>query len=55
MQGAINDPLFPEDVWAKLEYVHRGLNGSRITVHAWQNLITGEIIGAKIVATSGPK
>jgi len=42
MQGAINDPAFPENVWAKMEHIH----GDTI-IHYWQNLQTGERVGFK--------
>jgi hypothetical protein len=47
MQGAINDPAFPENVWAKMQWVHTDPDGQNITIHYWQNLQTGERIGYK--------
>ncbi len=41
MQGKIKDPLFPEHLFAKMEYTRRGLDGSKVTVHYWKNLQTG--------------
>jgi hypothetical protein len=39
--------VFPEDIWAKMEYVHVGVNGATIVIHYWLNLVTGEMIGFK--------
>jgi len=42
MQGQINDPAYPENVWAKMQHVH----GDTV-VHYWQNLKTGVREGYK--------
>ena len=42
MEGAIKDPAYPENLWAKMQYTH-----GDITIHYWQNLQTGERIGFK--------
>ncbi|MDR3414385.1 MAG: RHS repeat-associated core domain-containing protein, partial [Formivibrio sp.] len=42
MQGGINDPAFPENVWAKMQHVH-----GDTTIHYWLNLLTGERTGFK--------
>lgn len=55
MQGEIKDPLFPENLFEKWQHVHRGLDGSQTTVHGWRDILTGEIIGAKIVSSTGPR
>jgi hypothetical protein len=47
MQGAIDDPAFPENVWAKMQWVHTTPDGQNITIHYWQNLQTGERTGFK--------
>jgi RHS repeat-associated protein len=47
MQGLINDPAFPENVWAKMQWVHTTPDGENITIHYWQNLQTGERTGFK--------
>jgi RHS repeat-associated protein len=33
MQGAINDPNFPEDVWAKMQWVHDNPDGTSTVIH----------------------
>ncbi len=48
MEGEINDPQYPEDAWAKMEHVHRSLEGSKTTVHYWEHLATGLREGFKI-------
>lgn len=47
MEGRIDDPKYPEDEWAKKEHVHRGQDGSKTTVHYWENTKTGERHGFK--------
>jgi RHS repeat-associated protein len=47
MQTAINDPNFPENVWAKMQWVHDNPDGTSTTIHYWQNLQTGQRIGFK--------
>ena len=42
MQGKINDPAFPEDVWAKMSHTHGDFE-----IHYWENLQTGERLGFK--------
>ncbi|MBA4163082.1 MAG: hypothetical protein C0510_00395 [Erythrobacter sp.] len=49
MEGQINDPRYPEDVWGKYQYVHHRLFSGNITVHFWRNLQTGSEHGYKIV------
>jgi hypothetical protein len=49
MQGQINDPRYPGNVWGKFQYVHHRLLGGNITVHFWRNLQTGSEHGYKIV------
>lgn len=42
MQGLINDSRYPEEVWAKMQYVQTNLTtGENIVIHYWQNLVTG--------------
>jgi hypothetical protein len=48
MQGKIKDPRYPEHLWAKMQHVHEGLDGSKVTVHYWQNLDTKASHGFKI-------
>ncbi len=48
MEGRINDPQYPEDAWAKMEHVHRSLDGSKTTVHYWEYIETGLRAGFKI-------
>jgi hypothetical protein len=47
MEQTIKDPNFLAHVYAKMQHVHRGLDGTMITIHYWQNLITGELTGFK--------
>ena len=47
MRGKINDPKYPEDVWAKMQHVHQNPDGTTITVHYWKNLLTGDLEGFK--------
>ncbi len=48
MQGLINDPAYPEDIWAKMQWVHQNLTtGENIVIHYWQNLETGISTGFK--------
>jgi RHS repeat-associated protein len=47
MEQTIRDPNFPQDVYAKVQHVHRALDGTTITVHYWNNLVTGELTGFK--------
>jgi RHS repeat-associated protein len=61
MRGEINDPLFPEDVWGKMQHTHESPFGMSITdkgivpwssrdtisIHYWLNLETGAKIGFK--------
>ena len=48
MKGKINDPRYPENIWAKMEWTHKALDGSKTTVHFWQNTQTGAAHGFKI-------
>jgi hypothetical protein len=41
MEGKINDPEYPENVWAKMHHEHVNPSGSKIVVHYWENLVTG--------------
>jgi hypothetical protein len=47
MEHGIKDSNFPSAVWAKMEHVHRALDGTKITIHYWLNLVTGETKGFK--------
>ncbi len=38
MQGKINDPLFPEDEWAKMQHVHTTPDGENIVIHYWERI-----------------
>jgi RHS repeat-associated protein len=38
MKGKINDPAYPEDLWAKMEYTKQCHNGESIVIHYWQSL-----------------
>ncbi len=42
MKGLINDPKYPEEIWAKMQHVHPDLeSGKNIVIHYWENLQTG--------------
>jgi len=48
MQRKIQDPLYPENIWAKMQHTHVDLNtGKHIVIHYWQNLVTGIRSGFK--------
>lgn len=48
MQGLINDPAYPSDVWAKMQSVHFDQQtGRNIVIHYWKNLQTGAREGFK--------
>jgi len=48
MAGRIKDPAFPEDIYAKMEHVHRDLvTGENIVIHYWEELATGIRSGFK--------
>jgi RHS repeat-associated protein len=47
MEGSINDPNYPEDVWAKMQHVHENPDGSNTVIHYWENLETGVREGFK--------
>jgi len=47
MEGGINDPDYPEDVWAKMQHVHENPDGSNTVVHYWENLEPGAREGFK--------
>ena len=38
MKGKINDPRYPEDVWAKMQHVHENPGGTKTVIHYWENL-----------------
>ena len=49
MQGRINDPSYPENLYAKMEYVHTALNtGVATVVHYWNEIATSVTNGFKI-------
>jgi hypothetical protein len=41
MEGEINDPAYPEDVWAKMHHEHINPDGTKTIVHYWENIETG--------------
>jgi len=47
MEGAIRDPRFPADTWAKMQHVHTTFAGEDIVIHYWQRLIDGFRTGFK--------
>ncbi|HEX3129810.1 MAG TPA: RHS repeat-associated core domain-containing protein [Thermoanaerobaculia bacterium] len=47
MEGKIGDPRFPPTHFAKMEYVHRALDGTKITLHYWKNKLTNVLFGFK--------
>ena len=47
MQGKINDPRYPEAIWAKMQHVHQHPGGNQTVIHYWQNLQTGLSHGFK--------
>jgi hypothetical protein len=47
MQGEIDDPMYPEDIWAKMQHVHENPDGTKIVIHYWENLQTGAREGFK--------
>jgi RHS repeat-associated protein len=49
LEGKINDPRYPEDVWAKREHIHKPLDTKEdhIDIHYWEHLPTGERHGFK--------
>jgi hypothetical protein len=47
MQGKINDPQYPDNVWAKMQHVHQNPDGTQIVIHYWENLLTGVRQGFK--------
>jgi hypothetical protein len=40
MQGTIDDPRHWEDVWAKMQHVHRHPVATQTVIHYWENLVT---------------
>ena len=48
MKGLIKDTTRPAEFWAKMQYVHECLDGSKIVVHSSINPITGVIQEFKI-------
>lgn len=47
MQGKINDPKYPEDLFAKMQHVHQNPDGTKTVIHYWENLQTGSREGFK--------
>jgi hypothetical protein len=47
MLGKINDRRYPENVWAKMQHVHRHPDGTQTVIHYWENLQTGAREGFK--------
>jgi hypothetical protein len=47
MDGKIDDPLYPENEWAKREHTHLRPDGGKIAVHYRENLQTGVREGFK--------
>jgi hypothetical protein len=47
MQGKINDPAYPESLWAKMQHTHYNPGGSTTVIHYWENLQTGARHGFK--------
>lgn len=47
MQGKINDPRYPKDVWAKMQHVHEHPGGAKTVIHYWENQQTGSREGFK--------
>jgi RHS repeat-associated protein len=47
MQGRINDPKYPEGLWAKMQHVHEQPDGSQTVIHYWENIQTGAREGFK--------
>ena len=47
MQGLIDDPLYAEGVWAKMQYVLRTDNGYQVVIHYWRRIEDGFSIGFK--------
>lgn len=42
MEGKINDPARPEDVWMKMQYVREDYEtGKKIVIHYWEEIATG--------------
>lgn len=48
MKDKIGNPLFPKELFAKMEHVHYLADGTKVVVHYWRDLITGEGFGFKI-------
>ncbi|MHB0914898.1 MAG: hypothetical protein ACYC4M_04340, partial [Thermoleophilia bacterium] len=48
MEGFVRDLRYPENIWAKKQYVHESLDGTKTVVHYWENLQTGVREGFKI-------
>ena len=47
MPGAIKDPRFPADIWAKMQHMHETPGGGNIVIHYWQRLADGFRTGFK--------
>jgi RHS repeat-associated protein len=47
MEGGINDPDYPEEVWAKMQHVHENPDSSSTVIHYWENVETGVREGFK--------
>lgn len=43
-----NDPNYPEDQFVKMQHVDEGLDGTKTSVHYWENLQTGGRLEFKI-------
>ncbi len=49
MQGRINDPRYPENLFAKMSHIHDHPGGESTEIHYWENLLTGERFGFKFM------
>jgi hypothetical protein len=47
MQGRINDPRYPEEIWAKMSHARQLSGGGQVEIHYWENLKTGVREGFK--------
>ena len=47
MRGDIKDKRYPQEEWKKNQYIHRNPNGTKTTIHYWENRITGATEGFK--------
>ena len=46
-RGTINDPRYPENVWAKMQHIHQNPDGTKSVIHYRENLQTGAREGFK--------